>query len=188
MTGLQDIYWRLRRLLGRGRGVVQDDTGPVQMVQVSPSTLETFDSVPRVSEYGFQSVPPDGFDAVAVFFSGDRSSGVVIGTNHQQFRIRSLKKGEVCISDNQGQKIYLKAGGGILMTDKHGSTVNMNGDGTGAMTFSQGLTINANSKIVGTLEVTQNITADQDVIVSGLSTKNHTHADPQGGTVGPMQS
>lgn len=190
MTGIQDLYWRLRRALGRGRCVVQDDTGPVQLVQITPTNLETFDNVPRVTEYGFQSVPPDGSDAIAVFFSGDRSSGVVIGTNNQQFRIKSLKKGEVCVSDNQGQQIYFKNGGGIWLTDKAGSTVKMNGDGTGAMTFADGLTINANTKIVGTLEVTQNITADEDVIVSGLSTKNHNHPDVQSGgsNTGPMQS
>lgn len=187
MSDLSDLYWRLRRSLGRGRGIVQDDTGPVQLVQFRSSNLQTFDKVPRVAEYGFQSAPPDGWDGVAVFFSGDQSSGVVIATNHQQFRVTGLQKGEVCISDNQGQKIYLKKGGGILMTDKAGSTVNMNGDGTGSMTFRGGITVNANTKIVGTLEVTQNITADQDVTVNGLSVKNHNHTDPQGGVVGPMQ-
>lgn len=178
MSGLQDIYWRLRRLLGRGRGILQDDTGPVQLVQLQCSDLETFDRVPRVAEYGFQSAPPDGWDGVAVFFSGDRSSGVVIATNHQQYRVRSLKKGEICISDNQGQQIYLSQSG-ITVQDKGGSKLVMNGDGTSTLT--------SNLKIVGTLGVTQNITVDQDVIVSGLSIKNHNHTDPQGGVVGPMQ-
>ncbi|MDE2098623.1 MAG: phage baseplate assembly protein [Patescibacteria group bacterium] len=187
MIGLSDMYWRLRRMLGRGRGIVQDDMGPVQLVQITPSNLETFDDVPRMAEYGFTSAPPDGWDGVAVFFSGDRSSGVVVATNHQQFRVRGLQKGEACVYDNQGQTIYFKKGGGILMTDKAGSVVNLNGDGTGSMTFGSGLTVNANVKVAGTLEVTQNITADKDVIVSGLSTLNHNHTDPQGGTVGPMQ-
>lgn len=163
-----DLYWRIRRALGRGRGTVQDDTGPVQLVQLRLSDLETFDGLPRVAEYGFQSTPPDGWDGVAVFFSGDRSSGVVVATNHQQFRVRNLKKGEVCISDNQGQTIYLKNGGGILMTDKAGSKIALNGDGTATMT--------ANVKIVGTLEVTENITADADVVINGIGgMKTHTH-------------
>lgn len=165
MSGLADLYWRLRRMVGRGRGVVQDDAGPVQIAQLQPSDLETFDGVPRLAEYGFQSVPPDGWDGVAVFFSGDRSSGVVIATGHQQYRVKGLAKGEVCISDNQGQKIYLRKGGGILMTDKAGSTVNMNGDGTGSMVFANGLTVNG-AKITGAGDV---------VSASGISLDNHTH-------------
>jgi phage baseplate assembly protein V len=190
VIGISDIYWRLRRMVSVCRGVVQDDTGPAQLVQVTPSNLETFDSVPRLAEYGYQSVPPDGWDGIAVFPSGNRSCGVIIATNHQQFRIRNLQKGEVCISDNQGQKIYFKKGGGILMTDKAGSTVNMNGDGTGSVTFGSGFTVNANTKIVGTLEVTQNITADEDVIVSSLSTKNHVHPGVSSGSslTGTMES
>lgn len=185
---LSSLYWRIRRALGRGRGIVQDDTGPVQIVQLQPSDLETFDGMPRLAEYGLQSVPPDGWDGVAVFFSGDRSSGVVIATNHQKYRVRSLKKGEVCLSDNQGQQVYLSQSG-ITVKDKAGSTVVMNGDGTGSMTFAQGLTLNANTKIVGTLEVTQDITADTDVVISGVgSVKGHNHTDPQGGVVGNMQN
>jgi len=188
VSGLSDIYWRLRRALGRGRGIVQDDTGPVQLVQLQPTDLETFDQVPRVAEYGFQSCPPDGWDGVALFFSGDRSSGVVIATNHQQFRVKSLQKGEVCISDNQGQQIYFKKGGGIWMTDKAGSVVKMNGDGTGSVTFANGFTVNANTQINGTLATTGNITAP-DVMINGVgSTKNHNHTDPQGGVTGNMQN
>lgn len=177
MNGLGDLFWRIRRLIGRGRGILQDDTGPVQLVQLQPSNLETFDQMPRVAEYGFQSAPPDGWDGVAVFFSGDRSSGVVIATNHQQFRVRKLAKGEVCISDNQGQQIYFKNGGGILMTDKAGSTVNMNGDGTGTMTFQNGLTING-AKITGAGDV---------VNASGISLGNHTHLYTPG-TSSPTQT
>ncbi len=183
---LQSLYWRLRRVVGRGRGITQDDTGPVQLVQLRCSNLETFDDVPRVTEYGFQSNPPDGWDGVAIFFGGDRSSGVVIATNHQQYRITKLAKGECALSDNQGQIVYLRQSG-ILIQDKGGSTVTMNGDGTGTLTFGKGLTVNANTKISGTLEVTQNITADADVLVSGMSVKSHNHTDPQGGVTGNMQ-
>lgn len=186
MKELQSLYYRIRRVVGRGRGITQDDTGPVQLTQLRCSDLETFDDVPRVAEYGLASNPPDGWDGVAVFFGGDRSSGVVIATNHQQFRLKNLGKGESALYDNQGQVVYLRKSG-ILIKDKAGSTVAMNGDGTGILSFGSGLTIDANTKIVGTLEVTENITADQDVTVSGMSVKNHNHTDPQGGVVGNMQ-
>lgn len=162
---LSGLYWRLRRVLGRGRGIVQDDTGPVQLVQLTPSNLETFDKVPRVAEFGFQSVPPDGWDGIAVFFSGDRSSGVVVATNHQKYRVTGLSKGEACVSDAFGQTVYLSKNG-ITIKDKAGSMIVMNGDGTGTATFANGLKVNG-----------AQITGAGDVIsASGISLDNHTHS------------
>jgi phage baseplate assembly protein V len=184
--GLVDIYWRIRRLAGRGRVVVQDDTGPVQIVQLQPNDLETLDKIPRLAEFGFQSVPPDGADGIAVFFSGDRSSGVVIATGHQKYRVTGLSKGEACVSDAFGQKVYLSKNG-ITITDKAGSTVVMNGDGTGTINFPDGLTVNANTKINGTFTTTGNITAPDVIINEVGSSKVHTHLYTPG-TSTPIQS
>lgn len=159
---IESMFWALKRLVGRGRGRVESDSGPVQLVQLQLSNIETRGQLARISEYGFQSSPPDGFSGIALFFGGDRSSGVVIATQHQTYRFQPLAEGEVAISDDKGQSVYLSAGG-LRLTDKAGSTVLMNGDGTGTMTFANGLTINASTKIVGPLEVTKNITGDANI-------------------------
>lgn len=102
------------RSLGRGRLTRIDDSGATQLVQVQLSQNETRDRTPRLAEYGFQSNPPAGSDAVAVFIGGNRSNGVVIACGSQQYRMRNLASGEVAISDNRGQSVYLTASGIVI--------------------------------------------------------------------------
>ena len=159
---IEELRWKVARMLGRGRGRIEDDGGPSQLVQVELSKLETRDKTPRVAEYGFQSAPPEGFEAVLMFFGGDRTSGVVVATGHQQYRIKSLQTGEVCISDNQGQKVYLSQSG--IRIDGAGHNINI---------------INAPQVIV----------TGGDVIADGISLKNHHHTGVQSGgsnTGGPV--
>jgi phage baseplate assembly protein V len=111
---MQSQFWSLVRSLGRGRLTRVDDGGAVQLVQMQLSQSETRDKTPRVAEYGFSSNPPDGTDAVAVFLGGDRTNGVVIACGHQQYRMRGLASGEVCVSDNKGQSVYLSASGIVV--------------------------------------------------------------------------
>ena len=111
---MQSLFWSLVRSLGRGRITRVDDSGPVQLVQMQLSQSETRDATPRLCEYGFQSHPPEGADAVAVFLAGNRTNGVVIACGHQQYRMRNLASGEVCISDNKGQSVCLSASGIVI--------------------------------------------------------------------------
>jgi phage baseplate assembly protein V len=111
MDALQRIWRRLLLLVGRGRIRVVDDTQAVQRVQVQLGADEIKDGAPRLSEYGFQSNPPPGADAVVVFLAGERTNGVVVATGHQQYRMKLLKSGEVAISDNKGQHVYLSENG-----------------------------------------------------------------------------
>jgi hypothetical protein len=64
----------------------------------------------------------------------------------------------------------------FIQLDPEAQTVNITAPG--------GSTIDANVTINGTLHVTQQITCDADVVASGISLKNHTHSDPQGGETG----
>jgi len=113
-SDMQSLFWNIIRSLGRGRLTRIDDSGPVQLVQMQLSQSETRDSTPRLCEYGFQSNPPDGADAVAVFLAGNRTNGVVIACGHQTYRVRNLATGEVCVSDNRGQSVYLSATGIVV--------------------------------------------------------------------------
>jgi phage baseplate assembly protein V len=120
--GVHRIWERLLHLVGLSRVTLVDDSGPVQQMQVQFRREEVRDNVPRLTEYGFQSNPPAGCDAVVLHLGGDRSSGIVIATGSQQYRLTGLASGEVAISDNRGQKVYLTQagivveGGGLPMT------------------------------------------------------------------------
>lgn len=111
MTGIFD---RIRNLFGRGRITLVDDSGPVQIVQLRMNGLEVPAGRFRVPEFGFSSNPPIGSDAVAAHVAGDRSAGVVVGTNHQQSRPRGLSPGESILYSQDGKSVYLKDGAIVL--------------------------------------------------------------------------
>lgn len=107
---------RVLLLVGRGRvSAPVNDGGSVQMLQAQINPLETIDNLRRIAEFGFTSVPPEGSDVAIVFVGGDRSSGLVIGTNHQGSRPTGLNPGETMIFTQDGKQIYLTAGGGIVV-------------------------------------------------------------------------
>lgn len=128
-AAIERLYRRMLLVVGRGRIKTGTDDGPVQKQQVRLSEFETFDNIPRVSEYGFNSMPPADSDAVLIFVGGNRRDGVIIGTGNQQFRMRSMKPGEVSISDNLGQSVYLTQqgividGGGLPVLVKNAPSV-----------------------------------------------------------------
>jgi phage baseplate assembly protein V len=110
---------RVLLLVGRGRvSAPVNDGGAVQMLQAQINPLETIDNLRRIAEFGFTSVPPEGSDVAIVFVGGDRSSGLVIGTNHQGSRPTGLNPGETMIFTQDGKQIYLTASGGIVVEAK----------------------------------------------------------------------
>lgn len=145
---IEKIWHGLMNLLSAGRGIVSDDSGDVQLVQVQFNQKETNDGIPRFSDYGFQSYPPDGHNALALFFGGNKSNGVVVATNHPKSRKKNLAKGEVCISDDQGQEVYFKRDGLVLkaikitLIDDAGTTVVLDGVGGGSISSTDTFTIN----------------------------------------------
>lgn len=108
---IKKLWRRVQLVVGRGRITTSDDSGPVQQVQIQIGELETRDTTPRVAEYGFTSNPLPGCHGVVVFVGGDRSNGVILGTNDQKARLKNLKRGEVAIYDDQGQSVWLKRSG-----------------------------------------------------------------------------
>ncbi|KHJ62340.1 phage baseplate assembly protein V [Burkholderia glumae] len=121
MTGIFD---RIRNLFGRGRITLVDDSGPVQIVQLRMNGLEVPAGRFRVPEFGFSSNPPIGSDAVAGHVAGDRSAGVVVGTNHQQSRPRGLSPGESILYSQDGKSVYLK--NGAIVVEAKGQDVVVN--------------------------------------------------------------
>lgn len=89
---------RLLTAFGFGVLKVIDDTGDQQVAQmninIGAPIAEVIDKTVRLGEYGFNSCPPDGAEAIAVFLGGRRSSGVIIATGYRAVRPKGLLPGE----------------------------------------------------------------------------------------------
>lgn len=179
------MWHGLKNLLGVGRGVVSDDSGDFQLVQVQFNSNETKDDIPRYSEYGFDSCPPDGHNALVQFFGGNKSIGVVVATQYPKSRKKNLKKGEVCISDDLGQEVYFKRDGLVLkakkitLIDEAGTTVTLDGIGGGSISSSETFTING-------VEFKDGIVKAADIKVGEKSVAEHKHNDPVSGQTSTM--
>lgn len=130
---------RVLNAIGRGRVTTSNDSGVVQLIQAKFNDLETIDGMPRIAEFGFTSRPPTGSDVLAVFIGGDRSSGVIAGTNHQASRPKGLAEGESKLYSVDGKYVYITASGGISIF-ANGQPVTVSGATV--------VTINASSEVV----------------------------------------
>jgi phage baseplate assembly protein V len=109
---------RVLNLLASGSIKTVVDTGDVQKSQVTLNDFETIDGIPRALEFGLASNPPIDSMAVVSFAGGDRSNGVIVGTNHPASRPRSLASGETMLYSQDGKYVYLTASGGIVVEAK----------------------------------------------------------------------
>ena len=105
---LNRIGRRLMTTIGRGRKTTGDDSGNIQKLQVQLGQNEVRDNTPRLAEFGFTSMPPDGSDLVVLFIGGDRSNGVIIASGDIATRMKNLQPGESALYDSLGKHVYLK--------------------------------------------------------------------------------
>lgn len=120
---LSQLYRQIKMILGIGRVTASNDGGTVQTVQYQ-TPLEVRDDTPRLAEFGFSSGLPANTDVVIGFLGGDRSSAVIIGSNHQSFRHVGLNSGETVIYSQWGQYIKLTETGIIIEANSQPVTVN----------------------------------------------------------------
>lgn len=159
------LMTRIRMLIGIGRVSMVDDSDVVQTIQGAFSIEEVIDRLQRAAEFGFTSNPPVGSDMLVVFVGGERSRGVVVGTNHQPSRPTGLQPGEAMLYSLLGQKVYLSEdgividGAGLPVTVKNAPTVAITAD-TSVTVKAPLVTIDAPSiKTTGDLQVGGNIRA-----------------------------
>lgn len=122
---IERVFRRVQMLFGRGRIALIDDSGPVQMAQMTTNDGMTLDDRYRLTEFGFSSVPPIDSEVLAAHMSGDRTAGVIISTNHQGSRPRGLAYGETILYSEDGKHIYMTASGGIVI-EAQGQDVTVN--------------------------------------------------------------
>ncbi|HHD0688107.1 TPA: phage baseplate assembly protein [Citrobacter freundii] len=129
---------RIAGMLGIGRITAMKDGGVVQSIQYQ-TPLEVA-SAPRMAEFGFSSGLPSGTDVVLAFIGGDRSSAVVIASNHQGFRHTGLKAGETVMYNQWGLNILLTERG--IFLDAKGQNVEVNNATNVTINASQGILAN----------------------------------------------
>lgn len=120
---LARLYRQIKMVIGVGRVTGSHDGGSVQTVQYQ-TPLEVRSDTPRLAEFGFSSGLPAGTDVVIGFLGGDRSSAVIIGSNHQSFRHVGLNSGETVIYSQWGQYVKLTEAGIIIEANGQPVTVN----------------------------------------------------------------
>ena len=170
---LPPLWRRMLNALSPGTVSAVDDSGPVQKHQINIAGRELHDGVPAVYIYGVSSNPPLGADALLVFLGGDRGSGVVVATNHQQVRHRGLVSGEVILHDNQGQSIYLSRSG-----------ITIQGAGLPVTIDAPLVHLTGSLHVDG--DVTDHATTETNTLANFRSIYDaHTHTDSRGGTTAP---
>lgn len=100
----------ISNLLARAVVSGLDTASKCQMLQISMVANEGKDQIEHLEPYGFTSAPLAGAEALAAFFDGDRSHGVVLMVADRRYRIKGLTSGEVAIYTDEGDNITLKRG------------------------------------------------------------------------------
>ena len=201
----------LQDVMARGTVSAADGQKKMRVLQCKFLAGETRDGLEHFEPYGLTSEPlKDGMpEALALFFDGDRSHGVVVCVADRRYRLK-VEPGEVAIYDDIGQKVHLTRSGIEVFTPMNltasvagnasvtvsGSTtltcptvtidsqaVHVTGSLTvdGAIVGTGGLTVSGGSGA----SVTGSITVSDDVTAGGISLMTHTHGCPQGGDTTP---
>lgn len=151
-----------------------------QSLQIGLLAGEIKGNIEHMEPYGFTSHPNPGAEAIALFFGGDRSNGVVVVAADKRYRLLNLQQGEVAIYDDQGQKVVLTRDG-IVVNTPQTLTATCGGD----------VTIKAPKITLDAPDIyaTGNIHASGDVKACNISLNSHTHSGVESGgssTGGPQ--
>lgn len=168
------------RLAFRGEIVLVNSAAAIQLVQAHGVAGEVLQGAELMQHYGFTSNPPAGSVCVVLPLGGKTSHGIIVATEHGNYRVKSLKSGECGIYDDLGQSIILKRDGIVV-----------NGGGK-PITFTNTPAITLDTPQVtatGNVAITQNLVAQGNISDFGNKSmadmrtnyNGHIHADPQTG-------
>jgi len=112
----KEVDQRIRRALNgvrlafRGVGGSTNNSGPVQTLQGEGLAGEQIQGNELFQHFGFTSRPPAGYQFIALPIGGQTSHGVIIATEHGEYRLKTLKPGEAALYDAFGTSVILKEG------------------------------------------------------------------------------
>jgi len=179
------IQRKISCLLGRAVLLAVANEEMMQKLRLSVIAGETITGIERVQEYGFETFPIPGAEAVAIFFGGDRGHGIVVSVGDRRYRLTDLVEGEVALythedAEEGGHRIHLKAG---QITDMKG--IDLNITQTGDLTITIGgnevKSVDGNSTVTIGGNATVNISGTADVTAGGKVTLTGDLVDVNGG-------
>lgn len=119
-------------LLTRGLLKAKNGARKMRTLQAELFYDDLRDDVEHFEPYGFTSEPKLGAEVLAASLAGDREHTIAFVVADRRYRVTGLKDGEVCVHDDQGQKVYLTRSGIVISTGKPisvtGSTVTVKAD------------------------------------------------------------
>jgi phage baseplate assembly protein V len=112
----RDVEKRIDRALSgvrqAFRGVLKlvNSRADVQLVQLDGLAGEPLQDAELFQHFGFTSNPPDGTMTVVLPVGGKTSHSIIVATEHGNYRLKSLKPGEMAIYSDEGANVTIKKG------------------------------------------------------------------------------
>lgn len=132
---------RVRGMISRAVVSLVNDALKMQGLQVTLMADQTPDDAEHFQHYGFTSVPLPGAEGIALAVGGSTGHTVVINVDDRRYRIKPMQGGEVCLYDDQGQKVHLTRTG--IVIDGAGKPIVVQNTPTVTVNASASVTINA---------------------------------------------
>lgn len=106
----KDAMAAVQLVIGRAVLLAISDGAKRQLIQFEALKDEIKDSVERMQQYGFTSVPHPGAQVLFVALGGNRDHPVAVSVDDPRFRKKDMQPGEVAIYTDEGDYILLKRG------------------------------------------------------------------------------
>lgn len=175
LSGLRHAFRAVLTLIGPGAGV--------QLAQGEGVAGEPLQGLELFQHYGLTSSPPAGSMAVVLPLGGKTSHGIVIATEHAQYRLAGLESGEVALYSDEGDSVVLRRGRVVELTTQ---TLRINAETaveittptltvTGRIVGQGGLAVSGGSGAAAQIEGSLAVSSG-DIVADGYGLKTHHHA------------
>lgn len=101
-----NVLRKISRIFCRGKVTDVDGSRPMRVLQISGFADDVRDDVEHAEPYGFTSEPHIGDEAFFASGSGDRDNSVALCVFSRKYRPKGLRRGEVCVFDDLGRKVF----------------------------------------------------------------------------------
>lgn len=187
---------RVRLMVRRGVVKLVYDDPKMQELQLALFNGEIRDGVERWEDYGLTSRPHPGAEALVLALGGESGHSVVVKVGDRRYRVTGLAGGEVCLYDDQGQRVHLKRGKEIAISgcDLLTATVGVKAlidcpetETTGNLKVGGNLTVDGSGTITGALSSATSV-ADPAGTMAGIRTTHDNHQHNENGDGGGVTS
>lgn len=168
-----------------------DTLAPVQIVEAQGLAGETLNDHEIFQHYGFTSAPPPESQGLVLPIGGRTAQGIVIATEHGDYRFKVTAPGEVALYTDEGDYIYFKRGHVIEV--KAGAEVKVDAP---LAHFTGDVVVDGNLNVLGQIDGGVDITAAGNIADQGgaktmsgmrgvFNAHTHHENDVHGNTNGP---